>query len=127
MKPVLRATIYATALGMYELHLNHTRVGEDYFTPGWTTYSKRLQYQTYEVTHQLKAGENVLGAYLGDGWYLGHLGWNKERKIFGSTSALLLSFTFDMLMARKRSSARMKSGLLHQVPFTCRIFIWGDL
>lgn len=90
VKPVLRATIYATALGMYELHLNHTRVGEDYFTPGWTTYSKRLQYQTYEVTHQLKTGENVLGAYLGDGWYLGHLGWKIERENYGSTSALLM-------------------------------------
>ncbi|MCK6076513.1 family 78 glycoside hydrolase catalytic domain [Paenibacillus silvae] len=90
VKPVLAATIYATALGLYELHLNHARVGDAYFTPGWTTYSKRLQYQTYDVTHQLQSGDNVLGVYLGDGWYRGYLGWNKEREIFGSTSALLL-------------------------------------
>lgn len=90
VKPVLAARIYATALGLYELHLNHARVGDAYFTPGWTTYSKRLQYQTYDVTHQLQSGDNVLGVYLGDGWYRGYLGWNKEREIFGSTSALLL-------------------------------------
>lgn len=89
-QPVTSARIYVTALGLYELHLNNTRVGEDYFTPGWTSYRKRLQYQTYDVTHLLQDGQNILGAYLGDGWYRGYLGWNKEREIFGSTSALLL-------------------------------------
>lgn len=89
-KPVTSARIYLTALGLYELHMNNTRVGEDYFTPGWTSYRKRLQYQTYDVTHLLQDGQNILGAYLGDGWYQGYLGWNKEREIFGSTSALLL-------------------------------------
>ncbi|WP_336764526.1 family 78 glycoside hydrolase catalytic domain [Paenibacillus sp. USHLN196] len=89
-QPVTSARIYVTALGLYELHMNNTRVGEDYFTPGWTSYRKRLQYQTYDVTHLLQDGQNILGAYLGDGWYLGYLGWNKEREIFGSTSALLL-------------------------------------
>uniref|UniRef100_UPI00403F812B family 78 glycoside hydrolase catalytic domain n=1 Tax=Paenibacillus sp. FSL R5-0519 TaxID=2921648 RepID=UPI00403F812B len=89
-QPVTSARIYVTALGLYELHMNNTRVGEDYFTPGWTSYRKRLQYQTYDVTHLLQNGQNILGAYLGDGWYRGYLGWNKEREIFGSTSALLL-------------------------------------
>ncbi|WKL02530.1 family 78 glycoside hydrolase catalytic domain [Paenibacillus amylolyticus] len=89
-QPVTSARIYVTALGLYELHMNNTRVGEDYFTPGWTSYRKRLQYQTYDVTHLLQDGQNTLGANLGDGWYRGYLGWNKEREIFGSTSALLL-------------------------------------
>ncbi|WP_145148626.1 alpha-L-rhamnosidase [Paenibacillus xylanexedens] len=87
---ITSARIYVTALGLYELHINNTRVGEDYFTPGWTSYRKRLQYQTYDVTHMLQHGQNTLGAYLGDGWYRGYLGWNKEREVFGSTSALLL-------------------------------------
>ncbi|WP_433744445.1 family 78 glycoside hydrolase catalytic domain [Paenibacillus amylolyticus] len=89
-QPVTSARIYVTALGLYELYMNNSRVGEDYFTPGWTSYRKRLQYQTYDVTHLLQHGQNTLGANLGDGWYRGYLGWNKEREIFGSTSALLL-------------------------------------
>ncbi|WP_440109520.1 family 78 glycoside hydrolase catalytic domain [Paenibacillus sp. QZ-Y1] len=89
-QPVITARIYVTALGLYELHLNNTRVGEDYFTPGWTTYRKRLQYQVYDVTDLLQTGQNILGAYLGDGWYKGYLGWKKEQKIYGTTSALLL-------------------------------------
>ncbi|MFE6075859.1 family 78 glycoside hydrolase catalytic domain [Paenibacillus sp. NPDC057886] len=89
-KPVAAARIYVTALGLYELHLNNQRVGEAYFTPGWTSYSKRLQYQVYDVTDQLQNGQNILGAYLGDGWYKGHLGWEKKQKIYGTNTGLLL-------------------------------------
>ncbi|MCY2988048.1 MAG: glycoside hydrolase family 78 protein [Planctomycetota bacterium] len=78
-KPVLRATLYATAAGVYELSVNGQRVGRDYFTPGWTEYDKRIYYQTYDVTGLLRtSGENVLGAILGDGWYgLHHNGRGK--------------------------------------------------
>ncbi|MGV2886723.1 family 78 glycoside hydrolase catalytic domain [Paenibacillus taichungensis] len=89
-KPIASARIYVTALGLYELHLNNQRVGEAYFTPGWTSYSKRLQYQVYDVTDQLQNGQNILGAYLGDGWYKGHLGWEKKQKIYGTNAGLLL-------------------------------------
>lgn len=89
-KAVVRATIYATALGLYELHLNGARVGDHYFTPGWTSYDKRLQYQVYDVTSMLVAGQNVIGAVLGDGWYGGHLGWDGRKGLFGDDRALLL-------------------------------------
>ena len=66
---VKSARIYITALGLYELHLNGSRVGDQLFTPGWTSYQKRLQYQTYDVTGLLKPGDNAVGAVLGKGWY----------------------------------------------------------
>ncbi|MFH5184940.1 alpha-L-rhamnosidase N-terminal domain-containing protein [Paenibacillus sp. TAB 01] len=72
---VEQARIYATALGVYELELNGQRVGESYFTPGWTSYKHRLQYQTYDVTPLLTAGANALGAALGRGWHSGYLTW----------------------------------------------------
>ena len=65
------ARVYATALGMYELYINGRRVGDGLFTPGWTDYRKRLQYQTYDVTDMLKEGANAIGAVLGAGWYKG--------------------------------------------------------
>ncbi|MFI5236044.1 MAG: family 78 glycoside hydrolase catalytic domain, partial [Gemmatimonadales bacterium] len=74
----------------YELHLNGQRVGRDLFTPGWTSYAKRLQYQTYDVTHLLVPGENAIGAILGDGWYRGFLGFDSHRNIYGRQVALLL-------------------------------------
>jgi alpha-L-rhamnosidase len=81
-KPVRRARIYASALGLYQLRLNGARVGKDHLTPGWTDYNKRVQYQTYDVTAQLKQGENVVGLILGDGWYCGHVGLT-GRKNYG--------------------------------------------
>jgi alpha-L-rhamnosidase len=73
-KPIKRATLYATALGLYEMHLNGQKVGNDIFTPGWTDYRKRIYYQTYDVTSLLKPGQNALGAVVGDGWAVGYVG-----------------------------------------------------
>ena len=63
-KPIARATVYASALGIYELHINGQRVGRDHFTPGWTDYAKRVHNQTYDVTPMLKVGANAIGAVL---------------------------------------------------------------
>ncbi|ANY69465.1 alpha-L-rhamnosidase [Paenibacillus sp. BIHB 4019] len=88
-KMVKSARIYATALGMYELQWNGNRIGDDYFTPGWTSYGKRLQYQVYDVTDQLAVGTHAIGALLGNGWYKGELGWKQEKETYGSRAALL--------------------------------------
>jgi alpha-L-rhamnosidase len=88
-KKIERARLYASALGLYELELNGHRVGDEYFTPGWTAYDFRLQYQTYDVTSSLKSGANSLGAILGDGWYRGRSGWEGKRNLYGSKLALL--------------------------------------
>ena len=87
---IQQARIYATSLGVYELQLNGRRVGDQLFTPGWTSYNKRLQYQTYDVTSLLRAGENVVGAILGDGWYRGNLGFDGQRNVYGKRLALRL-------------------------------------
>ncbi|HEX7057117.1 MAG TPA: family 78 glycoside hydrolase catalytic domain [Bacilli bacterium] len=83
------ARIYATALGLYELRLNGRRVGNSYFTPGWTSGGDRLHYQTYDVTNLLQAGENALGAILGNGR---HKSYHRqdEGHSFGERPALLL-------------------------------------
>lgn len=88
-KKIERARIYASAMGLYELELNGKRVGDDYFTPGWTAYDFRFQYQTYDVTAMLKNGANCLGAMLGDGWFRGRSGWEGRRDLYGKKLALL--------------------------------------
>ncbi|MEV0974304.1 glycoside hydrolase family 78 protein [Microtetraspora glauca] len=74
-RPVRRARLYATALGVYELHLNGRRVGADHLAPGWTDYHHRVTYQTYDVTALVSEGRNALGAALADGWYAGNISW----------------------------------------------------
>jgi alpha-L-rhamnosidase len=88
-KKVERARLYASAMGLYELELNGKRVGEEYFTPGWTAYDFRIQYQTYDVTGLVKGGPNCLGAMLGDGWFRGRSGWEGKRDLYGKMLGLL--------------------------------------
>ncbi|HEY8454577.1 MAG TPA: family 78 glycoside hydrolase catalytic domain [Actinopolymorphaceae bacterium] len=73
--PVVKARLYATALGLYEARLNGARIGNERLSPGWTDYDHRVPYQTYDVTEHVVEGRNVLGAVLADGWYAGNVGW----------------------------------------------------
>lgn len=68
-KKIKSARLYCTSMGLYEFHLNGQKVGNEYFTPFWTSYKKRLQYQVFDITAMLKPGVNAAGAVLGNGWY----------------------------------------------------------
>ena len=92
-KEVKTATASITAHGLYEAQLNGEKIGDSYFTPGWTSYHKRLQYQTYDVSNQLKKGTNAVGAMLGEGWYSSPLAWNDN--IYGNRLALLLQINVE--------------------------------
>ncbi|MFC9687229.1 family 78 glycoside hydrolase catalytic domain [Kribbella sp. NPDC056951] len=86
-KKVVRARVYAAAQGVYELSLNGRKVGDQELAPGWTDYRLRIQSQTYDVTRQLRPGQNVLGAELSTGWYAGNLAMFGSQK-YGSETAL---------------------------------------
>lgn len=88
-KKISTATAYITSHGMYEAMINGKRVGDDYLTPGWTSYNKRLQYQSYDVTGLLTGGNNVAGATVGSGWYRTPLIWDPVKNIYGSDLGLL--------------------------------------
>jgi len=89
-KTIESARVYVTSHGYYELHLNGKKVGDQVLTPGWTSYSKRLQYQVYDVTEMLLKGDNAIGAILGDGWYRGSLAWGDNWRIYGKQLGLLM-------------------------------------
>ncbi|ASA23324.1 alpha-L-rhamnosidase [Paenibacillus donghaensis] len=89
-RPLARARIYVTSLGLYELELNGSRVGDSVLTPGWTSYDHRLQVQTYDVTELVAVGDNAVGSWLGNGWFKGNLGWDQRKHIYGNRTALLL-------------------------------------
>jgi len=82
-KKVKSARVYSTTLGLYQLYINGSKVSSDLFTPGWTSYKKRLQYQTYDVTSMLK-GQNAIGVVLADGWYRGNIGFSKQSDYYGN-------------------------------------------
>ena len=87
-KKIQSARVYVTSLGLYQLFLNGKKVSTDLFTPGWTSYKNRIQYQTYDVTSMVQS-KNAMGAILGDGWYRGNIGWVSQNGYYGSKLALL--------------------------------------
>ncbi|BCU78527.1 family 78 glycoside hydrolase catalytic domain [Luteolibacter sp. LG18] len=90
-KEVSSARVYVTARGLFELELNGNRVGSDHFANGWTSYRKRLDTLSYDVTGLLKSGGNTIQAMLGTGWYAGRVAWGKNQKgQYGKLAELLL-------------------------------------
>ncbi|MCX6500291.1 MAG: glycoside hydrolase family 78 protein [Arthrobacter sp.] len=71
---IVSARLYASARGVYQVNINGQAVGDGKLEPGWTDYSKRIMYQTYDVTTLVKQGINVVSAFLGEGWYSGNIG-----------------------------------------------------
>ena len=83
-----KAVLKVTALGLYYAEINGVRVGDSYLTPGWTSYNKTLQMQSYDVTPLLKEDENVISFTVNEGWYCGGLTWEKKRNLYGEQTAV---------------------------------------
>lgn len=70
---IKNATLYITAYGVYDAKINGTSVSW-FMAPGWTSYTKRLQVQTYDITEQIKHdSENEITVTVGDGWAMSTL------------------------------------------------------
>lgn len=90
-KQVQKARLYVTSRGIYEIYFNGERVGDSYFSPGLTQYNKNHMYQTYDLTDLLKSGEreNIIGAWLGEGWWSGNITYSGENwNYFGDRQSL---------------------------------------
>ena len=94
---IRRATVYGSALGIYRLYINGRAIGNDFFTPDWTDYKKRVYYNTYDVTELIRAnGPNAIGGVLGAGWYSGGVGWQKMRNHYGDRPRLFAQLEIEM-------------------------------
>jgi len=88
-KAVVSARLYATALGAYKFRINGEPIGDQILAPGWTDYRQQVLYQTYDVTIQIKQGNNAIAAYLAPGWYSTPLRWFRQGNNYGSTQPAL--------------------------------------
>jgi alpha-L-rhamnosidase len=91
---VTRATLHATAQGVFEAYLNGNPVSDDVLSPGWSSYEWRLRYRSYDVTSLLQP-TSVLGIALGNGWFRGRLGWGEGRGYYGKELAALAQLEIE--------------------------------
>ncbi|KAG6355937.1 hypothetical protein INS49_015321 [Diaporthe citri] len=89
------ARLYATAHGIYQVEINGRVVGGQLLAPGWQSYKHRLHYQTYDISSYLVDGENVVGAYIAEGWYAGRLGRPGVSNIWGDRLSFLGQLEVD--------------------------------
>ncbi len=76
-RPVRDGRLYICGLGLYEVMMEGKKVSEELLTPYCNNYHKWLQYQTYDITEELKAG-SMLEVLLGNGWYKGRFGFSSK-------------------------------------------------
>ena len=88
-KAVKSARLYITACGLYEAKLDGQKIGNFCLAPGHTDYRKRVQYQTYDVTELISAGNHTLTIQLADGWYRGSIGAWGIRNQYGTETKFL--------------------------------------
>ena len=74
-KKIVKAYVFVSGLGQYELFINGNKIGDRFLSPGWSDYRKSCFYNTYEVTENLKHGLNAIGTIVGNGFY----NINRER------------------------------------------------
>jgi len=123
---IKRATVYATALGLYELRINGKRVGGDYFTPGWTDYNKRLYYQSYDVTDMIAEGGNAVGVILAKGWYAGYIGSKRRKNFYGKDPRLLVQLEIENADGSIKTIATDKSWKAYYGPIVETDFLMGE-
>ena len=87
--PVAKATLYMTARGLYRASINGHAVTDAVLTPEFSSYEKRLMYQTFDVTDLVHEGENVWGVVLADGWYAGRIAVQGDSCQFGRRLSVL--------------------------------------
>ncbi len=88
-KPVKKARLYISGLGLYEASLNGRKIGNEYLTPYCNAYDRWIQVQTFDITGSLK-GENDLEVMLGNGWYRGRFGFDQiDEPAYGDTWKLI--------------------------------------
>jgi alpha-L-rhamnosidase len=121
---VVRARAYVTALGYYELRLNGEKVESSVLDPGWTTYSVRVLYSTYDVTAQLQSGKNAIGAMLGGGWATLH--WPGFSAPY-QEPALLLQVNIELAGGKVVSVASDGSWKVAQGPIVSDSVFGGEV
>ncbi len=79
-KAVKNARLYISGLGLYEAYYNGEKIGNEYLTPYSNDYKQWVQYQTFDLTGQLKE-EGTFSVLLGNGWYKSRFGFTAVEDV----------------------------------------------
>jgi alpha-L-rhamnosidase len=75
--PVASARLYLCGQGAYEASINGQPVSDQVLGPTLSYFSKRMLYDTFDVTALLRQGDNAIGVWLAPGWFGDPTIWQK--------------------------------------------------
>ena len=123
---VTDARLYISGVGMYTAALNGEKVGNETLTPYFSDYHTEVQYQTYDVTDQIRE-DNTLCVELGNGWYKGAFGLSYTSGIYGSEYQMIAELHLKYAdgsedvaqqnMLRQKAENDALTGLLNRAAF----------
>ena len=87
-KPVKKATLFVSAMGLYVAQVNGKKVTDSVLNPGFTSYLHRIQYQHYDITPLLER-ENLLQLQVGQGWAVGYTAWKRTNHFFADHPSVI--------------------------------------
>jgi alpha-L-rhamnosidase len=119
-EPIADARLYATAWGLHDVTLNGARVSDARLAPGCS--EKAQYYQTFEVTRQLRQGENVACAALGSGW----LNSRYYGDMFAHKSAFRMHLRIKLISGRVIDTGTDSDWKLHFSPLVDNDLQWGE-
>jgi len=95
---IARATLYASAHGVYQVEINGQDVDDAVLKPGWTAYQHRLVHEATDVTGLLRSGANAVGVRLAGGWWTERYGFHgAARPFYGEQPAVAVQLHVELV------------------------------
>lgn len=101
---IVKARLYATARGVYDVTINGLRLEDFILAPGSTDYRRRLQVQVYDVTSCIHEN-NRIELRLADGWFRGSIAAYGVTNVFGTQTSILAQLELTMADGSTRTIA----------------------
>ena len=108
---IKEARLYVSGMGVYSAYLNGTEIApEELLKPTLSWYSKRVYFNTYDVTEQVQNGDNAIGIILEGGRYTAirynaeNPNWDGTEHVFAfGTPRLLLQLEVTYMDGQKET------------------------
>ncbi|MBL0160427.1 MAG: family 78 glycoside hydrolase catalytic domain [Bryobacterales bacterium] len=125
-KPLRRAIVLVAGVGFHELRINGSKVGDHVLAPAWTNYRATVNYETFDVTAELKPGANALGVMLGNGFY--NVAGGRYTKYTGSFGhpRLALQLHLEFADGTAREVTTDATWRAHEGPITFSCIYGGE-
>ena len=78
---VSAAWLYSSAIGVYTAEINGAKADVYPLAPGWTLYTKRVQYQKSDISSLITQGENLVSVSVGRGFLCQDIFHDRDPKV----------------------------------------------